>query len=88
MDKTSGVFTSHKEMKSEEYRYWQSRPARERMAAISELTLAAYALRNGGKEPSNDAPRLQRPFVCLQTCTALSMLIRTYSHAPYLNGGV
>jgi hypothetical protein len=66
MDKTIRVFTSHKEMKADEYRYWQSRPAHERLAATSELSLAAYALKNGGKEPSNDVPRLQRPFVCIQ----------------------
>ena len=62
MDKTIRIYTSHKEMKADEYRYWQSRPAYERMAAVSELTLAAYELK--GTIP--EVPRFQRPLVCLQ----------------------
>ena len=49
MDKTLRIYTSHKEMKAGEYRYWQSRPVHERMAAVSELTTMAYALK--GKVP-------------------------------------
>ncbi len=56
MDKISLTYTSHKEMKADEYRYWQSRPVHERMDAVSEITLSAYGL----KEPMTDVPRLQR----------------------------
>jgi len=62
MDKTIRIYASHKEMKADEYRYWQSRPVHERMSAVAELTLAAYAL----KEPTRDVRRLQRTVVCLQ----------------------
>jgi hypothetical protein len=51
-------FSSHAEMKAEEYRFWQSRPAHERMDAVSELTTAAYALKGMA-----DVPRLQGPIV-------------------------
>jgi hypothetical protein len=61
MEKVIRVYTSHKEMKADEYRYWQSRPVYERMAAVAELTLAAYALK--GATPN--VPRLQGPLVCL-----------------------
>lgn len=62
MDEGVRVFKSPKEMKAEEYRYWQSRPAWERMDAVREITLAAYALKG---VTVTDVPRLQRPFVCL-----------------------
>ena len=62
MDKTIRVYSSHREMKADEYRYWQSRPVHERMTAVAEITRAAYAL----KEPSPDVLRLQRTLVCLQ----------------------
>ena len=62
MDKTVRVFTSLDEMKAEEYRYWQSRPVHERMEAVADLTLAAYALK--GAAP--DAQRLQRTLVQLE----------------------
>jgi hypothetical protein len=45
MDKTVSTYASLKEMKADEYRYWQSRPAYERMSAVSELTIAAYAMK-------------------------------------------
>ena len=61
MDKTIRKYASHKEMKADEYRYWQSRPVHERMDAVSELTTAAYALK--GMAP--DVPRLQGPVVRL-----------------------
>jgi len=47
------------EIKADEYRYWQSRPAQERIDAVSELTQAMYALK--GEAP--DVPRLQRTLV-------------------------
>jgi len=61
MEKSIRVYQSHKEMKADEYRYWQSRPVHERMDAVSELTTAAYAL----KGISLDVPRLQGPVVRL-----------------------
>jgi hypothetical protein len=57
-------YTSFDEMKADEYRYWQSRPVHERMDAVEEMVLAAYALKGWEVEP--DVPRLQRPFVRLQ----------------------
>jgi hypothetical protein len=61
VDKTLRKYTSHKEMKADEYRYWQSRPAHERMQAVSELTTIAYSLKGMGP----DVPRLQGPVVRL-----------------------
>ena len=57
-------YTSHEEMKADEYRYWQGRPVWERMDAVEELIETAYALKGWTMEP--DIPRLQRPFVRLQ----------------------
>lgn len=62
MDKTVRIYDSLEEMKADEYRYWQSRPVHERMRAVKELTLSAYAM----KEPSRHVRRLQGPVVCLQ----------------------
>ena len=62
MDKTIRVYANQKEMKADEYRYWQSRPVHERMNAVAEITRAAYAM----KEPALDVRRLQRTLVCLQ----------------------
>jgi hypothetical protein len=62
MDKTIRVYDSLDEMKAGEYRYWQSRPVQERMDAVTELTLAMYAMK--GMAP--DVPRLQRTLVHLQ----------------------
>ena len=56
MDKTIRKFESFDEMKEEEYRYWQSRPVHERLAAVSELTRELYQMKGG----SPDAFRLQR----------------------------
>jgi hypothetical protein len=61
MEKTIHKYTSHKEMKVDEYRYWQSRPVHERMDAVAEITLTTYALK--GLAP--DVPRLQGPLVRL-----------------------
>jgi hypothetical protein len=58
-DKTIRRYTSFDEMKADEYRYWQSRPIHERVAAVSELTQESYALK--GAAPN--APRLQRTLV-------------------------
>jgi hypothetical protein len=62
MDKTVRVYDSREEMKADEYRYWQSRPVHERMSAVAELSLSAYAM----KEPARDVRRLQKTLVCLQ----------------------
>jgi hypothetical protein len=48
VDKTIRKYTSLDEMKADEYRYWQSRPAHERMDAVSELTQATYAMKARG----------------------------------------
>lgn len=61
MDKTVRVFDSFAEMKAAEYRYWRSRPVHERMAAVSEITRAAWSL----KEALPDVPRLQRTIAVL-----------------------
>ena len=62
MDKSVRVYDSREEMKADEYRYWQSRPVHERMSAVAELTLSAYAM----KEPAQDVRRLQKTLLCLQ----------------------
>ena len=50
MDKKSRFpirkFDSLEAMKDEEYRYWQGRPASERLAAVSEITTEAYRLKD------------------------------------------
>jgi hypothetical protein len=56
MERIARTYSSFDEMKADEYRYWQSRPVYERMAAVAELTLALYAMKAG----TNDAPRFQR----------------------------
>jgi hypothetical protein len=63
METSARIYHSHDEMKADEYRYWQSRPVHERMDAVEEITLAAYAMKGAELEP--DVPRLQRPLVCL-----------------------
>jgi len=63
MDAILRKYTSFGEMKADEYRYWQSRPVHERMDAVEELNLTAYAIK--GTEPEPDVPRLQRCVVRL-----------------------
>jgi hypothetical protein len=62
MDSMVRKCTSLKEMKADEYRYWQSRPVHERMLAVSELSLAAYAMKGTIPDVSN----VRRKIVCLQ----------------------
>ena len=62
MDKTIHTYDSLDEMKADEYRYWQSRTVEERMAAVCEMTVAAYTM----KGAAADVPRLQRTLVHLQ----------------------
>ena len=38
-------YTNFDEMKADEYRYWQSRPAHERLDAVEEMNETAYALK-------------------------------------------
>lgn len=59
MEKIARKFKSHRELKADEYRYWQSRPAHERINAVSELTTAAYELK--GIAP--DVSRFQGPAI-------------------------
>jgi hypothetical protein len=56
-------YTDFDEIKADEYRYWQSRPAHERLDAVDEMIRVAYELKGWEIEP--DEPRLQRPFVRL-----------------------
>jgi hypothetical protein len=62
MAKTIRKYTSLAEMKADEYRYWLSRPVWECMDAVSEMTLAAYAM----KGAAQNIPRLQGPLVRIQ----------------------
>ncbi len=56
-------YTDFEQMKADEYRYWQSRPAQERLDAVDEMIVTAYALK--GWKVETDVPRLQRPVVRL-----------------------
>ncbi len=38
-------YTNFDDMKADEYRYWQSRPAHERIDAVEEMIQTAYALK-------------------------------------------
>jgi hypothetical protein len=62
MDKTIRRFTDHKELKAEEYLYWQSVPASERMKAVWELSLMGYQMK--GQTP--DGQELRRSVVRLE----------------------
>ena len=59
MDKTVRKYSNFDEMKADEYRYWQSRPVHERVAAVAELNEEGYKLK--GFKP--DAFRLCRTLV-------------------------
>jgi hypothetical protein len=62
MDKTIRKVTDLEEQQAETYRYWQSRPVAERLAAVCELSEAAYAFKESFKGVAVDADRgLQRP---------------------------
>ena len=62
MDKTIRKYISFDDMKHDEYRYWQSRPAHERIDAVSELTQALCAL----KGEVADVPRMERTLIRIQ----------------------
>ena len=59
MDPAIRKYANFDEMKADEYRYWQSRPVHERVAAVYELTQEHYAMKGG----ISDALRLQRTLV-------------------------
>ena len=50
MDKTIRRYTDFEEMKADEYRYWQSRPVHERLAAVAELTEEGYRMKGVGPD--------------------------------------
>jgi hypothetical protein len=56
-------YKSFDEMKADEYRYWQARPAQERLDAVENMIKAAYALKGWNERPH--VPRSQRPLVRL-----------------------
>ena len=62
MNKEIVAYASLDEMKTAELREWQALPGHARLRAVSELTLAAYRM----KEPSCDVRRIQRTLVHLQ----------------------
>jgi hypothetical protein len=64
MDKTIRFVTDPNELKAEEYRYWQSASAAERMKAVSELSLMAYQMKGltpDGQELRRSVVRLELP---------------------------
>ena len=63
MYQTAKICNSHKEMKADEYRYWQSRPVWERMDAVSALTTVLYEMKTGGAI----VQRLEGPLVVVSS---------------------
>lgn len=51
MEKIVRKYTSHEEMKADEYRYWQSRPVWERIDAVEEMIQTAYAMKGWAVDP-------------------------------------
>jgi hypothetical protein len=62
MDKTIRFVASHEELKEQDYRYWQSVSAAERMQAVWELSVMGYRMK--GNMP--DGQELRRSVVCLE----------------------
>jgi hypothetical protein len=62
MDKTLRRYSSHAEMKADEYRAWAAMSGRDRLQAVADLTTEAYRL----KGLITDVPRLQRTLVRVQ----------------------
>ena len=56
MDPIIRKYTSLEEMKADEYRYWQGRPVHERMDAVEEINLTAYALKSEPHATPHYAP--------------------------------
>ena len=74
-------YTDFDEMKADEYRYWQSRPAHERLDAVEEMIEIAYALKGWEIEP--DVPRLQRPFIRPSSPMALNTSLSAASRLSF-----
>lgn len=49
MDKTIRKVTDLEEQQAQSYRYWQSRPVAERLAAVCELSESAYSFKESFK---------------------------------------
>ena len=62
MNKAIVIYASLDEIRAEELREWCALPAHERLRAVSEITLAAYRM----KEPTQDVRRIQRTLVHIQ----------------------
>lgn len=63
MDKTLRRVTDLKEQQAETYRYWQSVPPGERLAAVRELSFSAYSfkgVRLDGARPARTLVRFER----------------------------
>jgi hypothetical protein len=50
-------FSRHEEQQAETYRYWQSRPAGERLAAVWDATLAAWSVKGFRYDASQRSER-------------------------------
>ena len=67
MDKAIRRVTGLEEQEAETYRYWQSRPVGERLAAVCELSEAAYAFAAAFKGVPADADQgSERPLTRFQ----------------------
>jgi hypothetical protein len=53
MDKTVRRYTNFDDMKSDEYRYWQSQSVQARFDAVEEMIQAAYAIKGWKIEPES-----------------------------------
>ena len=63
MDKTVRKFSSFEDLKDEEYRYWQSMPASERIRAGHQLSVEGYRIKGhtaDGRELKTTLVRFQR----------------------------
>jgi 2-oxoglutarate dehydrogenase complex dehydrogenase (E1) component-like enzyme len=56
-DRTIRKFSSHQEQQAETYRYWQSRSAGERLAAVWDATLAAWSVKGFRYDASQRSQR-------------------------------
>ena len=66
-DKTIRRVTEPEQQQAETYRYWQSLPIGERLAAVWEVSATAYAFASDFKgAPFNDARRAQRTITRVQ----------------------
>jgi len=63
MDKTIHRYASFDEMKADEYRYWQSRPVHERIAAAADLSIAQFQWKESARDVQSG---LQRTLVQVQ----------------------